>query len=108
MLSHLMGLTPSSLLGEQFGTIERKSLLKKKKLANNLSSEFAFGSLRDTQVFSLAFLGRGIKVRQKYDSSVSRLSLALNKQERLVDQMWYTPLKEVNQANVSLAVLDNR
>ena len=47
MLSHLMGLTPSSQLAEQFGTIARTSLLKKTKLVNNLSSDFAFGSLRD-------------------------------------------------------------
>ena len=63
MFSHLMGLTPSSQLGEQFGTFERTSIWKKKKLANNLSSEFAFGSLRDAQVFFVSrffFWGGGI------------------------------------------------
>ena len=91
-------------------------------MANNSLLPFLWVRLRLTQrcglfvvdifgIYMCFFLGGGGSIKRKtvqfkHYFIHSRLSLALNKAIDHLDHMWHKPLKEVNQANISLVVLD--
>ena len=60
MVSHVIGLTPHSEFGKEYCTFERRAMfvLNSDELVSYLSSEFAFGSLRDK--LSSFFWGGGV------------------------------------------------